>query len=194
MHRLGGTVHFCLGGEPDSPSLSHFPPTFLLFRPWLRLWPNLWHGQVLTIHTTQKFRRADSSGLEMDEFRSIVFGGRVTPGVFESIITGFKVVSSLPWFALIFFPASSFPTLYFLLPLPLLPVSNPPLSVHGLERLSSSVLLFACLILGGTAGARSSFTFLIGLLAILRYMISRRRFGWFCAFVTCLTSFLEQDA
>lgn len=100
----------------------------------------------------------------------------------------FLLCHGLRW---IFFPASSFPTLYFLL---LLPVSNPPLSVHGLERLRSSVLFFACLILGGTAGACSSFTFLIGLLAILRYMISRRRFGWFCAFVTCLISFLEQDA
>lgn len=120
----------------------------------------------------------------MDEFRSIVFGGRVTLGVFESIITGFKVVSSLPWLALIFF----------FLPLLSQRCIFPPLSVHGLERLRSSVLFFACLILGGTAGACSSFTFLIGLLAILRYMISRRRFGWFCAFVTCLISFLEQDA
>lgn len=89
MHRRGGTVYLLFGGDPNS-----HPPNISWFRPWLRLWLNLWHGQVLTIHTTQKFRRADSGGLEMDEFRSIVFGGRVTPGVFESIIiTGFKVVS-----------------------------------------------------------------------------------------------------
>jgi len=73
---------------------------------------------VLTIHTTQKFRRADSGGLEMDEFRSIVFGGRVTLGVFESIITGFKVVSSLPWLALIFFSCLFFPNAVFSTPSP----------------------------------------------------------------------------
>lgn len=33
-----------------------------------------------------------------------------------------------------------------------------------------------------------------GCFRVLRYMISRRRYGWFCVFVSCLTSFLEQDA
>lgn len=182
--RLGGIpFHLLLGeGGINPPFFTYSPNRFFCFGYELRLLPNLWHGQVFTIHTTQKFRRDDSGGLEADEYSlSSLDGASVSASLREYYCWLLQGCLFFIMAHVISLLASVFPHVVFFYS-PFTHFSDfliSALSVYGLERLIWSGLFFSSFRLSNiwrTRGCIILFV-LIWVAFLLRYMISRWRSG-----------------